>query len=251
MNDLLSQLRPQGALHHFAEQVLASWSVSDAKPMLEKVMSFSGIALKGLVEFLIIMVTAIYFLVDGERVYRWALAFLPPGQRRKVGLAAGEISEVISAYMGGQLITSLLCSVFVFTVLMLFGVPNAALLAVLAGVFDILPLIGFFLSVIPAVAAACLVSPSTALMVGLLYLAYHLFENYFIVPKIYGKKLRLSSLTVLVFCMVAAVVGGVLGVIMILPIVASYPIIERIWLRRHLEPDTVAKHDAIEVEEAD
>jgi len=70
-----------------------------------------------------------------------------------------------------------------------------------------------------------------------------------IVPKVYGDRLRLSTLTVLVSCMAAGLVGGVIGAIVILPLVASYPIVERIWLRRHLEVDTVAKHSQIDAEE--
>jgi predicted PurR-regulated permease PerM len=90
---------------------------------------------------------------------------------------------------------------------------------------------------------------STAVLVFVLYGAYHLVETYFIVPKVYGDRLRLSTLTVLVSCMAAGLVAGVVGAIAILPIVASYPIIERIWLRRHLEADTVIKHDQIDAEE--
>ena len=123
------------------------------------------------------------------------------------------------------------------------------MLAVIAGVFDILPLIGFFLAIIPALIVAVAVSPVTAGVVLVLYGAYHLIENYFIVPKVYGNRLRLSTLTVLVSCMAAALVAGVVGAIVILPIVASYPIIERIWLRRHLETDTVSQHAQIDAEE--
>jgi len=120
--------------------------------------------------------------------------------------------------------------------------PDALLLAVLAGIFDILPIVGFFLSVIPAMLLALTVSPTAALLVGVLYVLYHWLETYFIVPKVYGNKLRLSTLTVLVSCMAAGLVAGVVGVIAVLPIIASYPIIEKIWLRPHLEPDTVTKH---------
>ena len=125
---------------------------------------------------------------------------------------------------------------------MVFHVPSAALLAVMAGIFDVLPLIGFFLFAIPAVALAFTVSPMTAAWVAGLYIAYHLLENYFIVPKVYGNRLRLSTLTVLVSCLAAGLVAGVVGVILVLPIVASYPIIERIWLQPYLERGTVQKH---------
>jgi predicted PurR-regulated permease PerM len=188
-------------------------------------------------------------VADGERVYQWLLAFLPEVHRRKVGQASVEIAEVVSSYMLGQLITSLLCGVYAFTILSVLHVPNATLLAVIAGVFDILPLIGFFLAIIPALIVAASISPATAGLVFILYGTYHLIENYFIVPKVYGNRLRLSTLTVLVSCMAAGLVAGVVGAIAILPIVASYPIIERIWLGRHLEADTVAKHDWIDAEE--
>lgn len=161
-------------------------------------------------------------------------------------MASVEIGGVVSSYMLGQLVTSLICGAFAFAVLALFHVPNAALLAVIAAVFDILPLIGFFLSIIPALIVAASVSPGTAWWILLLYTAYHLIENYFIVPKIYGDRLRLSTLTILVSCMAAGLVAGVVGALAILPLVASYPIVERIWLRRHLEDDTVAKHAEID-----
>jgi predicted PurR-regulated permease PerM len=116
-------------------------------------------------------------------------------------------------------------------------------------VFDVLLLIGFFLFTIPAMAMALTVSPGTALLVGAFYGAYHLFENYFIVPKVYGNRLRLSALTVLISCLAAGMIAGVVGVIIVLPAVASYPVLERYWLRPHLEPDTVEKHVAIDARE--
>ena len=112
-----------------------------------------------------------------------------------------------------------------------------------------LPLIGFFLFAIPAVALALTVSPASAAWVAALYVAYHVIENYFIVPKVYGNRLRLSTLTVLVSCLAAGLVAGVVGVILVLPVVASYPIIERMWLQPYLEPSTALKHarlDAVE-----
>src|SRR6266508_919225 len=106
-----------------------------------------------------------------------------------------------------------------------------------------------FLFTIPAMAMALTVSPGTALLVGALYGVYHLIENYFIVPKVYGDRLRLSTLTVLISCLAAGMLAGVIGVIIVLPLVASYPVLERWWLRPHLEPDTVEKHVAIDTQE--
>ena len=55
---------------------------------------------------------------------------------------------------------------------------------------------------------------------------------------------------VLLSCLAAGLLGGVIGVIIVLPLVASYPIIEKTWLRPYLERDTVEEHKQIDREEA-
>ena len=240
---------PSQVLRDAVNRLFESASFSNPEPLMKQFVAWGTVAVQGLAELLVVLVVAVYFVADGERVYQWLLAFLPEVHRKKVGEASLEIADVVGSYMLGQLITSLLCGVYTFTILSVLHVPNAALLAVIAGVFDILPLIGFFLAIIPALIVAVSVSPVTGGLVFVLYGAYHLVENYFIVPKVYGDRLRLSTLTVLVSCMAAGLVAGVVGAIAVLPIVASYPIIERIWLRRHLEADTVTKHDQIDAEE--
>ncbi|MDQ6860553.1 MAG: AI-2E family transporter, partial [Verrucomicrobiota bacterium] len=74
-------------------------------------------------------------------------------------------------------------------------------------------------------------------------------EDYFIVPYVYGNALKLSTLTVLLSCLAAGAIGGVIGIIIVLPIVASYPVVERVWLKPHLQGDTVTRHDAIDAAE--
>jgi predicted PurR-regulated permease PerM len=234
-------------LRDAANQLFEGASLSNPEPLIKQFAMWGAVVLQGLGEFLVVLVLSVYLVADGERVSRWLLAFLPEIHRVKVARASGEISQVISAYMIGQLITSALCGLYVFTILSLFHVPNAVLLAVIAAVFDILPLIGFFLSLIPALIVAASVSPATAGLILVLYTIYHLVETYFIVPKVYGNRLRLSTLTVLVSCIAAGLVAGVVGAIVILPLVASYPIIERTWLRRHLEDDTIKTHAQIDL----
>lgn len=232
-----------------AGRLMDSPSFTDPEPLMDSFIAWGTIVIEALAKFLVVLAVAVYLVADGARVYQWLLAFLPVTQRRKVALAAPEVAEVVSSYMAGQLITSLICASCVFAMLTVLHVPNALLLAAIAGIFDVLPIIGFFLAVVPAAAVALTVAPGTAFLVVGLYLVYHLIENYFIVPKIYGNRLRLSTLTVLVSCLAGALLAGVTGAIAILPIVASYPIIERIWLRPLLESDTVATHEAIDERE--
>jgi len=247
--NFMGKLPGSGPVRDLANRTMDLASFSDPQPLMKSFITWGSAALQGLVQFFVVLIVAVYLLLDGPRVYQWLLAFFPPKHRKKMAIAAPEIAGVVSSYMAGQFITSLLCALYVFALLSLLHVPNALILAVLAGIFDVLPIIGFFLSVLPATAMALTVSPATALLVVALYLAYHLVESYFIVPTVYGNRLRLSTLTVLVSCMAGGLLAGVIGAIAILPLVASYPIVERIWLHSRLEPDTVSKHEAIDERE--
>lgn len=68
-------------------------------------------------------------------------------------------------------------------------------------------------------------------------------ETYFIVPKVYGKSLRLSTLTVLLGLLVGSLLAGLPGARAALPLVASYAVIERIWLKHYLGEGVADKHE--------
>jgi len=117
--------------------------------------------LKGVLEFFVVLVVAIYFIADAKGCIN-GFGFPPEIHRQKTAGGRRRNRDGRGHYMIGQVITSALCAAYAFGVLFVLHVPSAALLAVLAGVFDVLPLIGFFLFAIPAVAMALTVSPTTA-----------------------------------------------------------------------------------------
>ncbi|HSP34116.1 MAG TPA: AI-2E family transporter [Thermoanaerobaculia bacterium] len=204
------------------------------------------IAIEMVTAIFLTLVMAVYFVVEGKRALAWLFSFAPDGQRRKLVQTSEEVEPVMRAYMRGQLITSSLAGAVAFVTLLLLHVPAAVPLAVLAFVGDFIPVLGFIGSVVPALLLALLVSPIAPLIVLGAYAAYHVVENYYVVPRIYGRSLRLSTLTVLVSVSAGGILVGPVGAVLILPIIAAYPAVERIWLRPHLAPDTVPKHDAIE-----
>ena len=247
--DVLHHLPESGLLHRATSQILNDPSFSDPTPLLKQVSSWGGVALEGIASFLLSLLIAVYLLADGKRIFLWLLAFVAPSQRRNVRTAAAQMMRIIGRYMSGQFVISTLCGTYVFTLLTCFHAPAAVVLAVWAALCDVFPFVGFFAWSIPSVAAAFMVSPAAALWVGLLALVYHLVEAYFLAPKIYENQLHLSTLTILVGFMAGMAVGGVVGAIAILPLIASYSVIEKIWLKPYLERDTVEKHDELEEKE--
>jgi predicted PurR-regulated permease PerM len=199
-----------------------------------------------LVVSLLGFIITVYLLIEGRRTRDWLLAFVPTSQRRKAEQTLDECHTVIFGYVAGNVATSAFATLFVFVALSILKVPAALLLALLAGLCDFIPVMGFLLSALPGVAMAATVSPTVALVAAALYVAYHGIENYFIAPYVYGDRLKLSNVAVILAFAVGAELAGVIGALIALPIAAIYPAIERIWLREKVGDQTVREHRAIE-----
>ena len=101
---------------------------------------------------------------------------------------------------------------------------------------------GIIATAAPAALIALSVSPTAAVAIVVVLLAYHAVENYLLIPWVYGKQLRLSTLSVLLAFLAGGILAGAFGALLALPIVAAYPIIERHWLARYLSDETVEEH---------
>jgi len=196
--------------------------------------------------FAVALVVAVYLLIDGRRTYAWLVAFTPKKARPRVEDTACHARDIIAAYIRGNIITSVLSFVCTWIVLAILQVPAALLLALLAGVMDLLPVIGFILSAIPAILLGLTVSGSVGLMVAGFFVLYNVVENYYIQPKVYGRQLQLSDLAVIAAFLVGAELGGVLGALVALPIAAMYPVFEDLWLRPGRNNEVAEEHRRIE-----
>jgi predicted PurR-regulated permease PerM len=171
-----------------------------------------------------------YLLLDGERIYRWCVRYLPEDQEAKVRQAIPEISHVVSGYIAGQVLTSFLFGTFAFLLLEALDVPQAIFLAVLAAVMDAIPIVGVAIATVPAALLAYTQSLTTAIIVVAAYVAYQQLENHVIVPKVYSETLKVSSFAVLVAVVIGGELLGIIGVLLALPMAAAIPVVERIWI---------------------
>jgi predicted PurR-regulated permease PerM len=205
-------------------------------------LSFTRSATHAIGMFVIALVLTVYLLIEWKRTLEWVLAFVPQEHRPKARRTLAEARTAVFSYVVGNALTSLITSLATFAALVALKVPAALVLAIIAGLFDFIPIVGFFLSLgVTAVAAATV---STQALVGVVafYVVFNAVENYFIAPKIYGHELQVSKLAVLIAVAVGGQLAGVMGALLALPIAATYPIVERLWLREQLGEDTVEIH---------
>jgi predicted PurR-regulated permease PerM len=193
----------------------------------------------------IVLILTLYLLLDGRSLYAWLLAFAPRAHREKLATTTAEVSKMVHAFVGGQFLAALLFAIFTGILLTILRVPAAVALAVIAGLCDVVPVLGILVATVPAVLLALAVSPQTALTVLVAYVAYHLFETYLLLPRIYGNKLKISTLSVLLALLAGGKLQGIIGIVLALPLVAAYPIIERYWLRGYLQSRVLTDHTAL------
>ncbi|HET7436803.1 MAG TPA: AI-2E family transporter [Thermoanaerobaculia bacterium] len=216
------------------------------KQYLIRGMSVGRYVVSGIAALVFTLVLSLYFVLDGKRLLAWLVSFGPRQQRKKLAQTFEEVRPVVFAYMRGQLITSFASFFAALAVLLPMHVPGAWFLAILALIGDFIPVVGFIASLIPAVLLALTVSPTAALIVLAGYMGYQALENYLIAPRVYGRAMELSNATVLLGIACGGILLGPIGAILILPFLAAYPSVERIWLADYLADGTVERHEAVE-----
>ena len=245
--DVQQRLSPQyPVVAAIVDQIFQLPSSPEVAKSLKQPLAWGRATVEASIAIVLVMAITFYLLIDGKRAYAWLLAYVPRRHRRNMALTLPEMSDVIVAYVQGQLITSVIAGIYALIVLSVLHVPAAIPLAVWAAVCDVLPVVGAFASGIPAVLFALTVSPLAAAAVLALYLLYHALENYLIIPKVYGNRLRIPTLVVFIALLVGGALYGVLGAVLILPVFAAYPIIEKIWLHEYLSDELVADHKELE-----
>jgi predicted PurR-regulated permease PerM len=223
-------------------------SSPDASVIAGYAVSLGGALANALLGAAVAFIFTIYFLIEGRTTWAWLVAYVPRRNRGRVHETAEAARVAVLHYVAGNVATSIFAGLCVYAALTLLRVPAALLLAVLAGVCDFVPVLGFIVSAVPAVLLALTVSTPTAVIAGGVYVAYHMAENYLIGPKVYGGQLRLSNLAVLLAFAVGAELFGIVGALLALPVAAMYPCVEDIWLRDYLGRDAVETHRRIERE---
>jgi predicted PurR-regulated permease PerM len=205
-------------------------------------LSFTQSATRAIGMFVIALVLTVYLLIEWKRTLEWVIAFVPEEHRPKARRTLADTRVAVFSYVVGNALTSLITSIATFAALVALKVPAALVLAIIAGLFDFIPIVGFFLSLGVTAVAAATVSTQAILGVVAFYIVFNAVENYFIAPKIYGRELQVSKLAVLIAVAIGGQLAGVMGALLALPIAATYPIVERLWLREQLGEDTVEIH---------
>ncbi len=164
---------------------------------------------------------SLYLMLDRDRMRGGLYSVIPRAYHVRLSRVLVNLEAIVGGYFRGQVITSVLMAVFTFSVLTIARVPNALALSLFAGLADVLPYVGALLVCGPAFLVALSKGMTVALVVLALLAAYQEFESRVIVPRVYGKELRLPPSIVMVSLLVGGTLLGILGALLALPIAAG------------------------------
>lgn len=138
----------------------------------------------------------------------------------------GRVEERFKRWLQGRLLLALIVGVSTWVGLTLLGIRFALVLAVLAGILDLIPVAGPTIAAVPAIILALFYSPFLALAVLLLYIIVQLVENFFLAPKIMQKEIGLHPVIIVLAIVVGGKLAGILGIIIALPLVV---VLQEFW----------------------
>ena len=190
-------------------------------------LGYSSQVIQGIGYAVTTLFLAFYLLSDGKHAKGVLYAVVPRHYHLRLSRIMLNLETIVGGYMRGQLITSLAITAFTFALLTVLQVPNALSLAVLAGLTDVIPFIGGLLATVPAVLGATARGPVIAIVVLATLFVYQEFESRILVPRVYGRTLRLSPTVVLLALLIGGTLLGIIGALLALPIAAGLQMIGR------------------------
>ena len=179
----------------------------------------------GVFGLITILILAFYFMLDAERFSHAFVRLFPRVEQPRVAEGCRRISTKVSAWLGGQLLLGAIIGSTAALGLFLMGVPYFYVLALIAGIGEMIPIVGPVISAIPAIAVAFTVSPALAFGVAVFFFLQQQFENHILVPKVMERQVGVSAAAVIVALLIGGTLLGIVGAILAVPSVAIIQVI--------------------------
>jgi predicted PurR-regulated permease PerM len=185
----------------------------------------------GLFGMITILLLTFYMLVESQRMFDFFVRLFPRARRNQVAEVSALVTMKVSAWLGGQIFLGFVIGATTAVGLGLMGVPYFFVLALIAGIGEMIPMVGPLISAIPAVLVAFTVSPGLALAVAIFFLIQQQLENAVLVPKLMGETVGLSAVTVIGALIIGSELLGFSGALLAVPTAAVIQVLfEELYL---------------------
>jgi predicted PurR-regulated permease PerM len=234
---LTDTLRRLGAKNVKTNELFESLTpTGDAGSFISRIFSLTQSVLHILVVWVLGMVLAAYLLIDLPKIQRGAMSLLPQARREEVKSIGEQIGRALGGFFRGQLLVALFVGLASMLGLYIVGLPYWALVGAIAGLTNLIPLIGPFIGAVPAVFIAFTTNSSEGLLhldpgwplaIGsvVVLLIVQQIDNHIISPNVVARTVKLHPVTVMLGLLVGGTLAGLLGMVLAVPTIASIKIV--------------------------
>ncbi len=204
-------------------------------PLAGGIVVFAGKLASGIAWGLFITVVTFWLVKDYPHMFRYFRRLFPSAYQAEIARLGREIANAWNAFLKGEFILSLVVGSILSIALWILGMPTPILLGMFSGFMEFVPTLGPLLAWSMAVSLALLQGSSWlpvnhfifALIVTGVYLLVFQLDSVFLIPRIVGRRVQLHPLVVFIGLIAGAMLGGVVGVLLAAPTIASLRVLVR------------------------
>ena len=231
INDLVTKRLPDDFRPQL-EQVLANFSsqaTAWASNISSKAVNWVSALISGtsqvIVALIIMPFMLFYLLRDGKGLRDYITQFLPNKLREPVGKVLSEVNQQLSNYVRGQITVAVIVAIMFIIFFKIIGLRYAVTLGITAGFLNLVPYLGSFLAMIPALVLGLIAGPVMLLKVIIVFIVEQTIEGRFVSPLILGSQLNIHPITILFVLLTSGSMFGIWGVLLGIPIYASAKVV--------------------------
>ena len=214
------------------EQVLAQFSTQAtawASNISSKAVNWVSALISGtsqvIVALIIMPFMLFYLLRDGKGLRDYITQFLPNKLREPVGKVLSDVNQQLANYVRGQITVAVIVAIMFIIFFKIIGLRYAVALGVTAGVLNLVPYLGSFLAMLPALVLGLIAGPVMLLKVIIVFIVEQTIEGRFVSPLILGSQLNIHPITILFVLLTSGSMFGIWGVLLGIPIYASAKVV--------------------------
>lgn len=242
---ILGQVIDPAELYSQLSSSLVNLITNFASSSFNFLFSMTTTFLSSLAWLLLILVVSFYLVNDAPNLKQYFWGLVPHQARQELYYLIRRIDQTWNAFLRGQLLLATVIFVVTSLTLIILGVPQPLFLGVLAGLLNLVPNIGPFLSCVPAIALAFIQGSTQfdtsnilfAIIVTISYILIQQVESQWLTPRIIGNSVNLHPTMIIIGAIIGFSAIGIFGIFLAAPTLASLRIISGYAYRKMLEPN--------------
>lgn len=207
------------------ERARSSISGDSLTSVLGGVVGAGKALVDGVVAVVTVLVLTLYLMAAMPSVKAAAYKLVPQRRRPRVVFLGEEISRRVGGYVLGQTAVAIINGVLTYIMLIVLGLPFSAVLAVLAGLLALIPIVGTVVGGVTITLVALSAGWGTAVIALGYYIAYHVFEAYVLAPRIMHRAVDVPAVVVILAVLAGGTLLGVVGALIAIPVAAGLSLI--------------------------